>query len=210
MSVKAIEHKIYGVNDSERAKNDVNDAAKREEYLTSVTVGERKPHNATIHLVPYDPNWSAQFLILAERIRGALGEKVLLLEHVGSTSVPKLSAKPIIDMVLAVSDSADEPSYVQPLQKEGFILRIREPEWFEHRLFKTPGIDGNLHVFSSGCAEIGRMIKFRDWLRTHDEDRLRYENAKRELAGRTWTHVQHYADAKTEVVRQILARATVV
>jgi GrpB-like predicted nucleotidyltransferase (UPF0157 family) len=132
---------------------------------------------------------------------------MVLLEHVGSTSVPGLSAKPIIDMVLAVTDSADEASYVRPLEEKGYTLRIREPDWYEHRLLKSPEIAGNLHVFSAGCPEIERMVLFRDWLRTHDEDRLLYEATKRELAARTWRYVQNYADAKSEVVLTILGRA---
>ena len=87
------------------------------------------------------------------------------------------------------------------------MLRIREPEWFEHRLLKTPHTDGNLHVFSAGCEEIDRMLAFRDWLRVHKDDRRLYEEAKRELAARTWKQTQNYADAKSEVVQKILARA---
>jgi len=138
-----------------------------------VTIGERKPLNGTIHLAPYDPRCPALYTQLANRIRAALCEQVLLLEHVGSTSVPGLSAKPVIDIVLAVADSADECSYAPPLEREGFVLRIREPNWLEHRLFKTPDTDGNLHVFSAGTEEIRRMLAFRDWLRTHEADRLR-------------------------------------
>jgi GrpB-like predicted nucleotidyltransferase (UPF0157 family) len=179
----------------------------REEYLAAVTIGERKPLNSTIHLVPYDPRWPSEFARLADSIRRALADKALLLEHVGSTSVPGLSAKPIIDIVLAVADSADESSYVPPLEGEGFVLRIREPDWFEHRLFKTPHTDGNLHVFSAGCEELGRMLTFRDWLRLYEEERIRYEKTKRALAARTWKHVQDYADAKSGIVQEILARA---
>ena len=146
--------------------------------------------------------------MLADRVRDALAEKVLLLEHVGSTSVPGLEAKPVIDIVLAVSSSADEPSYAPLLEKQRFALKIREPNWFEHRLFTASDVDCNLHVFSLGCEEIHRMLAFRDWLRTHEEDRRKYEGAKRELASRTWKHVQDYADAKSGVVREILARAT--
>lgn len=178
-----------------------------DEYLAVVTIGERRPLNSTIHLAPYEPRWPSDFAKLANRIGGALGEQVLLLEHVGSTSVPGLSAKPIIDSVLAVHDSADERSYAPLLEREGFVLRIREPNWFEHRLFKTPEMDGNLHVFSAGCEEIGRMLTFRDWLRTHEEDRLRYEETKRALAARTWRHVQDYADAKSGIIQEILACA---
>ena len=87
---------------------------------------------------------------------------------------PGSSAKPIIDMVLAVPDSADEPAYVPPLEAAGYVLRIREPDWFEHRLFKGPDTDINLHIFSDGCPEIDRMLAFRDRLRTHDDERSRY------------------------------------
>ena len=131
----------------------------------------------------------------------------MLLEHVGSTSVPGLSAKPIIDIVLAVANSADESSYVPLLEEKGFVLRIREPDWFEHRVLKTPDIAGNLHVFSVGCEEIDRMLAFRNWLRSDDDDRRFYEETKRELAARTWKDIQNYADAKSEIVQEILARA---
>lgn len=178
-----------------------------DEYLAAVTIGIRQPLNSTIYLAPYDPAWPAKFGLLASRIRAALAEKVLLLEHVGSTSVPGLSAKPVIDMVLAVSDTADESSYVPQLAEQGFALRLREPGWFEHRLFRSADIDSNLHVFSHGCEEIERMLMFRDWLRTNEEDRRKYEEVKRELASHTWRHMQHYADAKSDVVQEILARA---
>src|SRR5258707_1301210 len=133
------------------AKNYTGKTATTEEYLLAVTIGERKPLNGSVYLAPYDPDWRSQFSLLADRIRDALAEKVLGVEHVGSTLVARLSAKPIIDRVLAVPNSADESSYVPPLEKQGFVLRIREPDWFEHRLLKAPDIDGNLHVFSTGC-----------------------------------------------------------
>jgi GrpB-like predicted nucleotidyltransferase (UPF0157 family) len=179
----------------------------REHYLDAVTIGDRKPLNSTIHLAPYDIQWPTDFDDLAKCIRSALGDKVLLLEHVGSTSVPNLSAKPIIDIVMAVAGSADEHSYVPALEGKGFVLRIREPDWFGHRLFKTPHKDGNLHIFSAGCEEIGRMLMFRDRLRTNQDDRRLYEETKLALAARQWGHVQNYADAKSEIVREILARA---
>jgi GrpB-like predicted nucleotidyltransferase (UPF0157 family) len=178
-----------------------------EDYLYAVTVGERVPHNDTVELAPYDPHWPSRFAMLAERIRAALDERVFLLEHVGSTSVPGLCAKPVIDIVLAVPDSADEPSYVPALEAAGFRLRIREPDWFAHRCFECLEVKGNLHVFTAGCEEIARMLRFRDWLRAHDEDRRAYEDEKRELAARKWKHVQDYADAKTGIVHEILARA---
>jgi len=132
---------------------------------------------------------------------------VVRLEHTGSTSVPGLAAKPCIDMTLVVPDSSDESTYAPALEAAGYRLAIREPDWFEHRVFKGPDTNINLHVFSPGSPEIERMVGFRDWLRTHDDDRDLYEQTKRELATREWQYVQNYADAKTTVVEEIIARA---
>jgi GrpB-like predicted nucleotidyltransferase (UPF0157 family) len=170
-------------------------------------VGELRPHAAPILLVDYDPAWPGLFERENARIRAALGERAVQLEHTGSTSVPGLAAKPCIDMTLVVPDSSDEASYASDLEAAGYVLAIREPDWFEHRVFKGPDTNVNLHVFSPGCQEIERMVGFRDWLRTHDEDRDLYERTKRELATREWRFVQNYADAKTAVVEEIVARA---
>jgi GrpB-like predicted nucleotidyltransferase (UPF0157 family) len=179
-----------------------------DEEIRAVTIGDVPEHNATIQLAEYDPQWPALFEREAERIRGALGKKARLVEHTGSTSVPGLVAKPIIDIVLVVPDSSDESEYVPDLESAGYVLRIREPDWYEHRLFKGPDTNVNLHTFSEGCEEVPRMIAFRDWLRANDEDRALYESTKRELATREWKYVQNYADAKSAVVRDIVARAT--
>ena len=93
------------------------------------------------------------------------------------------------------------------LEALGYVLKIREPDWFDHRLLKTPDAGVNLHVFTQGCEEIARMLAFRDWLRTHDDDRALYERTKQELAARTWKYMQNYADAKSEIVNAILSRA---
>ena len=170
-------------------------------------VGEVVEHNATIELADYDDEWPRLFRREADRIRGALGPKALRIEHVGSTSVPGLAAKPIIDIDLVVADSSDESAYVPELEGAGYVLRIREPDWFEHRLFKGPDTNVNLHTFSEDCEEVDRMLAFRDWLRTHDEDRELYLNAKRDLAAREWKFVQNYADAKSTVDTEILERA---
>jgi GrpB-like predicted nucleotidyltransferase (UPF0157 family) len=180
-----------------------------EEELRAVVVGELRPHDKPIELAEYDPEWPGLFEREAERIRGALGRSALRIEHVGSTSVPGLAAKPRIDVVLVVADSSDEDAYVPALERAGYVLRIREPDWYEHRLLVGPDTAVNVHVFSSGCEEIERMIRFRDHLRADDADRELYERAKRELAVREWRYVQDYADAKTDVVREILARAGV-
>jgi GrpB-like predicted nucleotidyltransferase (UPF0157 family) len=179
----------------------------RERQIVAATVGARVPLNKTIDLEPYNPAWPRWYESLERQIREALGTTALMIEHVGSTSVPGLSAKPVIDMVLAVPDSADEASYVPPLERLSYVLRIREPDWFEHRMLKPSTIDGNVHVFSQACPEIDRLLAFREWLRSNPDDRKLYERTKQELAARTWRHVQNYADAKSDVVTEILDRA---
>ena len=164
--------------------------------------------SGSIQIVGYDSQWPQLFTQAAARIREALGPRVLRLEHAGSTSVPGLAAKPVIDIVLAVANSADEPSYLPALEADGYTLRIREVEWYEHRLLEgtVEGRPINLHVFSDGCPEIARMLRFRDRLRDNPGDRARYERTKRELAQKTWHRVQDYADAKTQIVEEIMAR----
>jgi GrpB-like predicted nucleotidyltransferase (UPF0157 family) len=178
-----------------------------EDELRAVTIGALQPLVGKVLVVEYDPNWPQQFALAASKIRAALGEGALLLEHVGSTSVPGLAAKPILDILLVVADSAEETSYVPALEHAGYVLRIREPEWFEHRVLKGADPAVNMHVFSPDCAETERMLLMRNWLRAHDDDRALYARTKRELAQRDWQYTQNYADAKTEVVESILARA---
>lgn len=178
-----------------------------EAEIRAATVGELTPLAGPIEIAEYDPEWPRLFEREAARIRSALDDRVLTVEHVGSTSVPGLAAKPRIDILLVVLDSTDEPAYVPPLEAAGYVLRIREPDWYEHRVFKGPDTDVNLHVFSPGCPEIDRMLLFRDHLRRDATDRRLYEQTKRDLARRQWTYTQNYADAKTGVVEGIIARA---
>ena len=177
-----------------------------EEEIRAAHVGEVKPLGGRVLIVDYDPQWAELFEREAARIRGALAERALRIEHVGSTSVPGLPAKPIIDIVLVVTDSTDETAYVPLLVAAGYRLHVREPDWYEHRMFKGPGTDINLHTFSAGCPEVDRMLMFRDWLRANPMDRQLYARTKFDLAQREWTFVQNYADAKTAVIGRIMAR----
>jgi GrpB-like predicted nucleotidyltransferase (UPF0157 family) len=179
-----------------------------DEDIARATVSTPTLHNAQIHLADYDPAWPSHYSRRATAIRETLGDVILRLEHVGSTSVPGLAAKPLLDMLLTVTDPADEPAYVPPLERLGYVLAIREPDWYQHRVLKLKAeLPVNLHVLPEGCLEVRRMLGFRDWLRTHDEDRDLYARTKRELAQHTWKYIQNYADAKSEVVESILARA---
>jgi GrpB-like predicted nucleotidyltransferase (UPF0157 family) len=181
------------------------------ESLRAVTIGDMAPYQTRVVIADYNPAWPAWFAQDRETIESALGPVALSIEHVGSTSVPNLPAKPIIDILLQVTDSAAEDTYVPPLEAAGYTLRIREPAWLEHRNFhrRTAPHHVNLHVLSPqhAAVEIRRMLAFRDWLRTHDEDRTRYAATKKELSQREWRYVNDYAEAKTSVVEEILAKA---
>ncbi|MHB1063920.1 MAG: GrpB family protein [Georgenia sp.] len=171
-------------------------------YLDAVLIGGREP--ASIVVVDYDNAWPARFEVLAGRVRRALGPRVRCLEHIGSTSVPGLAAKPIIDVLLVVDDVQDEAAFVPPLEVAGFERRVREPG---HRMLRTPQRDAHLHVYASGRAEARDYLDLRDWLRVSGDDCTRYANVKRHLAQKQWRDMNDYADAKTDVVLEILARA---
>lgn len=158
-----------------------------------------------IEIADYDPEWPKKFDTHARLIAVALGRAALRIEHVGSTSVPNLAAKPVIDILVVVHDSADEPAYLPRLEEAGYVLRVREPGWHEHRMFRTPERDVHVHVYSAGCTEVERTLAFRERLRRNAGDRRRYEQTRRELAAREWPDMNAYADAKTEVIESILA-----
>jgi GrpB-like predicted nucleotidyltransferase (UPF0157 family) len=183
------------------------DVAWYDEYLDKLTVGGARRLTEPIEIREYDPEWPQLYAREEARIRSVLGDRVARIEHAGSTSVPGLPAKPIVDIVLEVPDSAEEASYVPELEAAGYRVTIREPEWFEHRVFKGPDTNVNLHTFTAGCEEVDRMLLFRDHLRANDADREFYATAKRELATHDWKYVQQYAEAKTAVVQEIAERA---
>ncbi len=160
-----------------------------------------------IEIVDYDPTWKARVDHHARAIHQALGAVVLRIEHIGSTSVPGLAAKPIVDILVVLPDSADEASYLASLEAAGYVLRVREPEFHEHRMFRTRSLDVHVHIYSPESPEISRNLTFRDRLRRHPEERLLYEQTKRTLATEDWADMNEYADAKTPIIEQILAAA---
>ncbi len=186
-----------------------NRTPRTEQEIRTYTIGELKALSSRILIVDYDPHWPELFAREADRIRSVLGNHALRIEHGGSTSVQGLAAKPIIDLLLVVADSAEEDAYAPALEAAGYVLRIREPNWYEHRMFKGPDTDINLHVFSSGCPEIDRILMFRDWLRSNAADRDLYARTKLALAQKEWKYVQNYADAKTAIIEEIIARVPV-
>jgi GrpB-like predicted nucleotidyltransferase (UPF0157 family) len=191
------------------SERDPYDVAWYDEYLDQITGGNVQLLTRSIEIHEYDPEWPRLYAREEERIRSVLGDRVVRIEHAGSTSVPGLPAKPIVDIVLEVPDSGDEPSYVPDLEAAGYRVVIREPEWYEHRVFKGPDTNVNLHTFTAGCEEVDRMLFFRDHLRADAADRDLYATTKRALAAHDWKYVQQYADAKTTVVQEIMERARV-
>lgn len=179
----------------------------QEQQLRKAWVQERPKLDGPVLLADYSAEWPALFEREAARIRSVLGDQIIRLEHVGSTSVPGLAAKPIIDILLVVPDPAHEQAYVPDLEQAGYRLVIREPDWYQHRMLKGPDTDINLHVHPPGSPEIERNLRFRDHLRVNDADRTLYERAKRQLAGQHWAYIQQYADAKTGVIETILERS---
>jgi GrpB-like predicted nucleotidyltransferase (UPF0157 family) len=169
--------------------------------LDQVLVGGREQR--AIVIVDYDPAWPGRFESERDRVQRALGDAALRIEHIGSTAVPGLAAKPIIDLVVTVEDPNDE-SIVAPMQDAGYELRVREPD---HRMFRTPERDVHVHVWQDSDPEVERNLRFRDRLRESAEDRLAYEQLKRDLASRDWPDTNYYAEAKGELIAAITARA---
>jgi GrpB-like predicted nucleotidyltransferase (UPF0157 family) len=160
-----------------------------------------------IKIVEYDPEWPNKFERHAKTITEAIGGSILRIEHIGSTSVPGLAAKPIIDILVVLPDSANESAYLPRLEAAGYVLRVREANWNGHRMFRTVDRDVHIHIYSAGCREIHRNLLFRDRLRKSAEDRMRYEQTKRELAAKSWPDMNAYALAKTAVIESIIAAA---
>jgi GrpB-like predicted nucleotidyltransferase (UPF0157 family) len=178
------------------------DPAELDAYLDGVLIGPREPGPVT--LMDWDPAWPARYERERARIRRALGGAARRIEHIGSTSVRGLAAKPIIDILVTVADVNDEAAFVARLERAGYVLRVREPA---HRMFRTPDAGVHVHVLDDSDEEADRYLVFRDRLRASADDRSAYERLKRELAIRDWEEIGHYADAKGPLIETILARA---
>ncbi|MET8361911.1 GrpB family protein [Micromonospora sp. NPDC005171] len=176
------------------------------EQVDAGLVGEPPRTWASVVIEEYDRDWAQRFVALRTSIVEALGDPVLGVEHVGSTAVPGLAAKPIIDIDLIVEDTAKESGYLPALERLGYRLVLREPWWHGHRMLVSPAEDVNLHVWPQGAPEPVRHRLFRDWLRSHPHDRERYARVKRRLARDTAHRPRDYSLAKNDVIDEIYAR----
>ncbi len=157
-----------------------------------------------IVVVPYRQEWPETFRLHQERIAAALGAAALSIDHVGSTAVPDLDARPIVDILVAVADSAAEEAHVPALEQCGYVLRLRESEFAEHQMFRTEELDVHVHVFSKGSPEIERCLRFRDALLAAPFLRARYQELKRSLAVQESQDMNAYAKAKSKFVEAII------
>ncbi len=180
------------------------DARIQDAYHDGVLIGGREKREIVI--VDYEPDWPARYELEREKVSRALGASAVRIEHMGSTAVPGLPAKPIVDVLVAVAAIGDEAAIVTPLEGAGYRLRVREPE---HLMFRTPERDVHVHVWGDSDPEVTRHLAFRDQLRRSPTDRGAYLRLKRELAGRDWDSMDEYADAKGDLIRAILARVGV-
>jgi GrpB-like predicted nucleotidyltransferase (UPF0157 family) len=169
--------------------------------LDAALIGGRE--KAKIVIADYDARWPTVFEGERDRIRHALGDLALRIEHIGSTAVPGLAAKPIIDVLVAVEDP-DDGAILRAMESAGYALRVREPG---HRMFRTSARDVHVHVWGAEDPEIELYLAFREQLRRSVDDRRAYELLKRDLAAREWADMNEYAYAKGELIGTILARA---
>lgn len=151
-----------------------------------------------------DPEWPTMYAVHERRIRAALGAAAVTIEHIGSTAVPRLAAKPIIDVLVTVADITAEEDYLPQLIEAGYVLRVRESG---HRMVRTPERDAHVHILAVGDPAAEDYLLLRDRLRSHAADRVLYERTKRDLLAREWADMNDYADAKTSVISQIKGRA---
>jgi GrpB-like predicted nucleotidyltransferase (UPF0157 family) len=176
------------------------------EQMAAAVVGEPPRRWKSIVVEDYDPAWIERFASASSLLEEALGSLIVGAEHVGSTSVPGLAAKPVIDIDLLVEDTAGESRYVPALESLGYRLVLREPWWYGHRMLVSAAEDIHLHVWPQDAPEPVRHRLFRDWLRSHPEDRELYASAKRRLARDTVHRPADYSLAKNEVIDDIFAR----
>jgi GrpB-like predicted nucleotidyltransferase (UPF0157 family) len=173
-----------------------------DQALEEVLIGGREERLVVV--AEPDPRWPEVFERHRAAIARALGPRARRIDHVGSTSVPGLAAKPIVDIQVTVDDPEDDPGFSLALERLGYELRVREPR---HRMFRTEAHDVQVHVWAAGSDDERRHVLFRDWLRVDEADRRLYEDTKRRLAGRRWRDINYYAEAKSPVIVEIMARA---
>lgn len=173
----------------------------------TVTQGSERSGDL-IEVVDYDDTWPNQFERWRQVLHVALGDVAVRIEHVGSTSVPGLAAKPIIDVQISVADLEAEAGYVPPIEAVGLQLRSRDEMHRYFRPFRGAPRDVHVHVCRATSTWEREHLFFRDHLRHRANARDAYSHTKRAAAARWADDGFAYTDAKIEVIKQIIAAAT--
>lgn len=164
-----------------------------------------------ITIVEYDPEWVAEYERCEREIRRVVGDRIEAVEHVGSTAVPGLAAKPIVDLMVGVASLDDADACVQPLVAAGweyapeFEAQVPERRYF--RRFRGGDHTHHLHVVETGSDWWERHLHFRDYLREHPDLAREYDRLKRDLAERFRWDVDGYTDGKDDFIRDVEERA---
>jgi len=181
--------------------------------LIEMQPGDSLQPVALLEIVPYDPRWPALFSAERERIAAALGSVTMRIDHNGSTAVPGLAAKPVIDIQISVLRLQPIEGYAVGLTQLGYV-HVPDPDDSFCPFFHKPATwphTHHIHVVQLGGAEERRTLAFRDYLRRHSEEARAYEDLKRHLAelhsAPTREAREAYADAKTEFVTRATERA---
>ncbi|MBO1627880.1 GrpB family protein [Bacillus cereus] len=161
-----------------------------------------------IVVVPYENHWSEKFQIEAKRLKIAMPEPVKV-HHIGSTSVPGLAAKPIVDMIMEVEDIERVDNWKERFEKLGYIVKgengISGRRFFIHGTEEKRSY--HLHVFETGNPEITRHLAFRDYMMAHCEEAEAYAALKNDLAEKFTYDGDQYTEGKTDFVRNIDVKA---
>lgn len=163
----------------------------------------------TVRLEPYQREWKVLFDSEAARLRSALGDRILAIEHVGSTAIQGLAAKPVLDVLVLTERQADADACVEPLQEMGYDYRDDDPVPDRHFLAKGPAY-GRTHYLSvtpRGSQTHRDQIDFRDYLRSHPDVARKYERLKRDLASEHPENRRAYTARKAKFIRDVLDRA---
>jgi GrpB-like predicted nucleotidyltransferase (UPF0157 family) len=179
------------------------DPARRNKLERHPSLDER--FDPAIDVVPHDPQWVGEFEREAAAIRNALSDVLLRIEHVGSTAVPDLPAKPIIDIQVSVRDIEEREAFVRPLERLGYLF-APDPDSPDYHFFGKPRERPrryHVHVCVAGSGEEMRHLVVRDFLRSHSEEAAKYADLKRELARRTHQDRLAYIEGKEPFMRDL-------
>ncbi len=167
--------------------------------------------SASVVVVDYDPRWPSQYEEEKDRILGAIGDVTVAIEHIGSTAVPGLGAKPIIDIMVAVSRLGDAERCIEPLQEIGYEYVPEYNDVIPERRYFHKGPPGartyHLHMVELTSGFWERHLLFRDFLRTHPEEARRYHQLKKELAAKFGSDRDGYTEAKTSFIESVIAKS---